>query len=133
MSASEKGSPITDRSGGRFATDHSNGRLGPELVVRGKLTGKGRLAIEGRFEGDLEFNGEVAVGSEGVIVASPRVHRLIVEGKVEGHVVAKDSVVVRSTGVISGDVRAPRVAIDDGGELRGGIEMDFDIPASELA
>jgi len=46
-------------------------------------------------------------------------------------VTAAGAVAVRPGGRLVGDVRARRIAIDDGGALEGGIEMDFDLPEGE--
>ncbi|MBX3275330.1 MAG: polymer-forming cytoskeletal protein [Sandaracinaceae bacterium] len=103
-----------------------DGTLGPDLVVHGKLDGKSDLRIDGVFEGEIDVDGALAIGPEGSVVASLRVGSLEVEGEVRGDVSATDGVAVRAGGRLVGDVRARRIAIDDGGSLEGGIDMDFD-------
>lgn len=105
-----------------------DGTIGPDLLVRGKLDGKSDLRIEGSFEGEIDVDGTVSVGPEGSIRAAVRVAVLEVEGEVHGDVIASGSVLVRPGGRLVGDVRARQVAIDDGGSLQGGIDMDFDLP-----
>jgi len=108
----------------------TGGLFGPSFVVRGRLTGHGDLAVDGRFEGDIAVAGDITVGAEGSITAGCEVASLVVEGHVRGNVVATSAVTVRAGGRIDGDVRAPRVAIEDGATLHGGIEMDFEIPGA---
>jgi len=103
------------------------GLFGPSFVVRGRLTGEGDLEIQGRFEGDVSVAGTITVGPGAAVVAGLEVATAVVDGHVRGNVVATSAVHVRTGGRIDGDVRAPRVAIDDGGTLQGGIEMDFEI------
>ena len=105
-----------------------DGTIGPDLVVRGRLDGKSDLRIEGTFEGEIDVEGTVSVGPEGSVRAAVRVGSLEIEGEVHGEVIAQSGVLVRPGGRLFGDVRARQVAIDDGGSLQGGIDMDFDLP-----
>lgn len=105
------------------------GYFGPHLVAQGKLSGRGDLVIDGRFEGGVDIEGALTVAAQGVLLATTSVTDLIVDGHVKGNVFASDAVAVREGGRLDGDVRARRVSIDDGGVLQGGIEMDFEVPA----
>lgn len=109
----------------------TDGIIGPDLVVHGKLEGKSDLRIEGVFDGELHVEGEVVVGPDASVTAPVQVGSLEVEGEVRGDVVARDAVAVRPGGRLLGDVRARRVAIDDGGALQGGVDMEFELPESE--
>ena len=106
-----------------------DGTFGPDLVVHGKLDGKSDLRIEGIFEGEIVVDGTVSVGPEGAIRAPVRVGSLEIEGQVHGNVIASGGVAVRPGGRLFGDVHARHVAIEDGGSLQGGIDMEFDLPA----
>lgn len=106
----------------------TDGIIGPDLVVHGRLGGKSDLRIEGVFDGELEVDGEVVIGPDGSVNAPAQVTSLEVEGEVRGDVVASDAVAIRPGGRLLGDVRARRISIDDGGSLQGGIEMDFELP-----
>lgn len=111
-----------------MTTRSTNGYIGPNLVIHGRLSGQGEIQIDGRLEGDLEVEGTVSVGPTGVVLAAASADVVEVMGHVRGNVVATTEVAVRDGGRIDGDVRAPRVGIDDGGSLVGGIEMDFELP-----
>ena len=103
-----------------------DGNVGPELILRGRLTGRSDLRVQGTVEGEVELEGTLIVSPEGRVVAPLDVDELEVEGSVRGNVRALSAVAVRPGGRLIGDVRAPRIAIDDGGALQGGIEMEFD-------
>lgn len=109
----------------------ATGYIGPNLVIHGRLSGRGELYIDGRIEGDLAVEGSVEVGATGVVLAAVEADRVAIGGHVRGPVTAGDEVAVRDGGRLDGDVRAPRVAIEDGGALHGGIEMDFDLSGDE--
>lgn len=106
-----------------------DGSLGPDLVVQGRLSGKSdSLRIDGVLEGEVDVDAAVTVGPDGRLNAPTRVRTLDVEGDVRGDVTALDAVTILPGGRLAGDVRAKRIAIDDGGSLQGGIDMDFDLP-----
>jgi len=103
------------------------GYLGPQLAVRGRLSGTGHVTIDGAFEGEIEVAGHVAIGAGAHVRAPIRARAVAVAGHVEGAVSAVD-VHVRAGGQLAGDVRAQSVGLDDGGALLGMVEMDFELP-----
>lgn len=105
----------------------AEGVIGPHLVVRGRLDGKGDLRVEGVLEGELDLEGTIAVGTDGTVVGPVRARNVEISGEVHGHVLADDTVAIRAGGRVQGDVRARRIAIDDGAALHGAIEMEFDL------
>ncbi len=106
------------------------GFIGPELVVRGRLTGEGDLCIEGVFEGELQLQGNLRVGGRGRVRGPVMARWVAVEGRLEGDIDAGE-VLVREGGRLVGDVRAPRVGLEDGGALLGTVEMDVELPEFE--
>ncbi|MEC7518979.1 MAG: polymer-forming cytoskeletal protein [Myxococcota bacterium] len=114
-----------------MSSRRTDGTIGPELVVHGSLNGKSDLRIDGAFDGELRLDGALVVGPEGRVHAPVSVSDLELEGELRGDVTAAGAVAVRPGGRLVGDVRARRIAIDDGGALEGGIEMDFDLPEGE--
>ena len=105
-----------------------DGSIGPDFVVHGRLDGKSDLRIDGIFEGQINIDGAIVVGPEGSVQGDIVVHSLDVAGRLRGDVKASASVTIRSGGRLHGDVTARQVAIDDGGVLQGGIEMEFELP-----
>jgi cytoskeletal protein CcmA (bactofilin family) len=74
------------------------------------------------------MEGVLRVGESGVVVAAIEIGELETKGHVRGSVVASEAVSVLEGGRLDGDVRAPKVAIEDGGQLHGGVDMDFELP-----
>lgn len=111
-------------------TRRSDGCIGADLVVHGRLSGKSDLRIDGVLDGELDVEGAVVLGPEASVVAPVRVGSLEVEGELRGDVAASGAVSVRAGGRLVGDVRARRICVDDGGSLQGGIEMDFELPGA---
>jgi cytoskeletal protein CcmA (bactofilin family) len=110
----------------------AEGVIGPQLVVRGRLAGKGGLHVDGVLEAEVDLDGTLTVGPEGTVVGPVKVRALEVAGELHGDVHAVESVAIRPGGRVQGDVRAPRIAVDDGAVLHGGIEMDFEAGEEEL-
>ncbi|MEM9073318.1 MAG: polymer-forming cytoskeletal protein [Myxococcota bacterium] len=106
------------------------GYIGPELTVRGHLTGEGDVVVDGSFEGEMTFQGRLVIGGSGRVRAPISATAVSVAGQLEGNVEAGE-VLVRDGGHLLGDVRAPRVGLEDGGALLGTVEMDVDLPDFE--
>jgi len=87
--------------------------------------------VEGRLEGEVAIRGDIEVGVGGTVRAPVRAENVDVRGTLIGEVGAQGSCAVRRGGLLEGDVRAARVALEDGGELAGAVDMDFDLPAGE--
>ena len=111
-------SPASSSSGGRAL-------LGPSIAMQGNLAGKEDLLIEGRFEGEIRVPGhQVTIGRQGNVEAEIRARRIVVEGKLAGNIVAEEQAVVRATGRVQGDIKSPKVALDEGCQFKGRIDME---------
>ena len=97
--------------------------IGPQITVRGTLTGEENLLVEGRVEGGLSLSGHLVVAEGGVVSADIDVESIEVHGEVEGDIVASHSVTIERGATVRGNVRAPRVIIVDGASFRGRIDM----------
>lgn len=107
--------------------DHEiKGFFGPALTIRGKLSGAGSLRLAGRFEGEIQLDGQLVVDAGGRLVGPMTARQIAVDGRVDGAVAGED-VAIREGGRVVGDVRAVRVALEDGGVLDGTVEMDVDL------
>ena len=113
---------------------HSNPRststcvLGPQITVRGGLSGEEDLVVEGRLEGTVSLAGHLVVAVGGVVEADVDVESLEVHGRVQGDIVASRSVTIDKGAEVSGNVRAPRVIIHDGARFSGSVDMEVQLP-----
>ena len=105
--------PENRTAGGRPAT------VGSSVAVRGELVGREDLTIDGTFEGEIKVTGCLVT--------------IAVEGSIRGNLIAEDQVIVRASGRMEGDIQAPRVALDEGCQFRGNIDMEPARPAEETA
>lgn len=98
--------------------------IGRSITIRGDVTGDEDLLIQGRVDGSVDLKEHaVTVGSDGEVKASMIGRVVVVEGRVEGDINSDDQVILRGTAWVKGDITAPRVVLEDGARLQGGIDM----------
>ena len=99
--------------------------IGQSVQIKGELTGKEDLTIEGKVEGKITLNDHaLTVGANGRIHGEVRAKSVVVVGEVDGNILADDKVEVAATGSMKGDIVAPRVILADGARFKGTIDMD---------
>ena len=98
--------------------------IGPTISIKGDLTGDEDLLIEGRVEGKVQFpRHSVTIGKNGTIKADIYGRTITVEGTVEGNLYGDEQLIVRHSGTVRGNIVAPRVALEDGSNFKGNIDM----------
>ena len=98
--------------------------IGQSLVIKGELSGSEDMTVEGSVEGTVELRQNVlTIGPNGKITAQVFAKAVIVLGKVDGNITASEKVEIREGGSVHGDVVSPRVAIADGADFCGSIDM----------
>ena len=116
---------LTESVGLAPAPDVSGGTvLGRSAVLRGELSVKEDLVIEGQFEGSLTVGGQrVTIGPEATVKSDIHAREAIVLGAVEGNISAQQRIEVRKTGRAVGNLTAPSVVIECGAYFKGKIEI----------
>ena len=105
--------------------------IGKSIVIKGEVSGSEDLTIEGQVEGKIELREHnLTVGSTGRVHADIAAKSIIVLGQVRGNLTANEKVDIREKGSVEGDIVAPRVAIADGADFRGSIDMRRKEPAA---
>jgi cytoskeletal protein CcmA (bactofilin family) len=99
--------------------------IGPSIAIQGDLSGEEDLSIHGRVQGTVDVKGNsVTIGETGRVKADVYAKTIIVEGEVEGNLFGGDQIILRSSGNVRGNLTAPRVALDDGAQFKGAIDME---------
>ena len=110
---------ISPTSGSRVQTV-----LGQGVLVKGDLSGKEDLLIEGECEGTLNFQDHcLTIGPVSQVRSEIHARQVVVHGTVNGRISAKDRVEIRKTGTVVGDIVSAGVAIEDGAYFKGSIEI----------
>jgi len=98
--------------------------IGSSIFIKGDLTGEEDLSIEGRLEGRIESRRHsVTVGKNGRIKGDIYGKLITVEGTVEGNLYGEEQLIVRHSGTVRGNIVSPRIALEDGSNFKGSIDM----------
>ncbi len=94
------------------------------ICIKGELTGKADLVIDGDVQGSIRLgDSRLTVGQLGNIRANIEASEIVVRGQVQGNLRGRERVVLGNSCNVLGDVEAPRVAIEDGAKFKGRVEM----------
>jgi cytoskeletal protein CcmA (bactofilin family) len=98
--------------------------LGRSMVLKGELSGKEDLTVEGQFEGIIDVaDNTVTIGAQGQVKSEIRARHVVVHGSVSGKIAAREKIDIRRTGNVIGDLVSAGVAIEDGAYFKGSIEI----------
>ncbi len=98
--------------------------IGKSIVFKGELSGDEDLQIDGQVEGTVSLPGnELTIGVTAQITAEVSAKSVQVVGKITGNVTATERVEVHSNGEVKGDIKAPKLLIQEGAVINGGIQM----------
>ena len=98
--------------------------IGASVVIKGELSAKEDLTISGRVEGKIEVRDHVVrVGREAQVHAEIAARAVLVEGTVKGNITATERIELLEHGSVEGDISAPKIAMAEGAQFRGKIDM----------
>lgn len=92
--------------------------IGAESAIRGELTSKGTVRVDGSVEGSVTADCLV-IGEKGVVTGDAAVRQMVVGGRIVGNIRAAEGVDIQRTGDVCGDIFAVRLSIADGGKFDG--------------
>ena len=98
--------------------------IAPDMVVTGDLRAEGIVRIEGRVAGNVNAEHQILLSPGGVIEGNLVTREAVLGGEVHGTVTATERVEVQTTAHVHGDIVTPRLLIQEGGQLNGGIRME---------
>ena len=103
-------------------TDKLETFLGMNSSFKGELNVRGTLRIDGTAEGQLDAD-YVILSETGEVKGEIKAKKILIGGKMDGNVRAQELVEIKSKGRVLGDIFTPKLAIIEGGELNGKVEM----------
>lgn len=105
-------------------TNQNQTVLGRSMILRGDLTGKEDLLVEGQIEGTINLPEHcVTVGASGEVKAEIHARHVVILGSVTGNISAGERIEIRKTGRVVGDLVAAGIAIEDGAFFKGSIDI----------
>ena len=102
-----------------------------DLVVTGDLQAEGVIRIEGRVAGNVMSGVQVLLSEGSVVEGDIRTREAVLGGEVHGTVIASERVEVQPTAAVHGDIITPRLLIQEGGRVNGGVRMESLVEAAE--
>jgi len=98
--------------------------IGGSLFIKGEVSGSEDMTVEGRVEGKIHLKDHnITIAQNGRVNAEVHARSVTVHGEVTGNVHADEKIEISETGRLTGDLFAPRVAISDGAQFRGNVDM----------
>jgi cytoskeletal protein CcmA (bactofilin family) len=104
--------------------------LGSSMIIKGELSASEDLTLSGKMEGRISVpDHTLTIGPHADIKAEIAGKSVIIMGAITGNITADEKVDIRATGAVTGDIVAPRLAVAEGGSLRGKVDMPRTRPA----
>jgi cytoskeletal protein CcmA (bactofilin family) len=114
--------------------------IGPESTLKGDLTSKGTVKVDGQVEGNVAADCLI-IGDAGNVIGDVTVREIVVGGRIAGNIHAADGVEIQCKAEVYGDIFAARLTIAEGARFDGRSTMQLqkkisytgdDIVASEI-
>lgn len=100
--------------------------IAPDITIEGKIEGSGHVRIAGRFQGDVNVDGDLSIESGATVTGSVRAHKVTVAGELIGNIENATHVELLSSGALTGDLKAGSLAVAAGSRMRGQAEFGWD-------
>jgi cytoskeletal protein CcmA (bactofilin family) len=103
-------------------TEHAT--IGASIVIKGDVSGKEHLIIDGTVEGAIHFpDHRVTIGRSSKVKPDIHAREVVVMGTVQGDIHCADLLDIRGDSHIEGQIITRRARIDDGAFLKGSVEI----------
>lgn len=107
------------------AAERVTSRLGASLRMKGEISGKEDLHVDGEFEGLIRLGeGKMTVGAAAKLTADIFAREVVVYGRVKGNVCAQDKIEIKKEGSLTGNLTMAQIVIEDGAQFKGSIEIE---------
>lgn len=98
--------------------------LGPQVTVTGEILSREPLTIQGEVEGIIDVTGHrLTIAEGGNVRADVKAKEIDVLGSLQGNIEGAEIVYIRSGARFLGDIQARGIVIEDGGFIRGHVDL----------
>ncbi len=103
--------------------------IGKSVTVRGELSGKEDLYMDGVVEGTISLpESRLTVGPNARVLADVAAHDVVIYGFVDGNIKATGRIELRESAVVKGDLMAGRLSIEENATIKGRVEVSETAP-----
>lgn len=97
--------------------------IGETVTIRGRLSGRENIIVNGEIEGDLEIpSHRLTIGMAGRLRGDVLAAEVVALGTIDGNIDARQSFVLSASARMTGDIRTPSLKIEQGALFKGKIE-----------
>jgi len=97
--------------------------IGRDAHIKGTVTATGLIRIDGRVEGEVLHQGDVAIGESGNVAADIKARNVTIAGTVTGNVEASGKLELLGSARLTGDIVVASLVIGEGALFKGSSEM----------
>jgi cytoskeletal protein CcmA (bactofilin family) len=97
--------------------------IGPETEVKGDVSVRGSMRMDGRVEGNLSVMDSLYMGKGAYVHGEVHCKDGVIAGKVEGNVVAQGALELQSSATVLGDVKCRNLVLARDAFLDGHVSM----------
>jgi cytoskeletal protein CcmA (bactofilin family) len=115
--------PATNGENEPRASESKSTVLARDDSLTGKLQVKGGGQLLGKFNGQVECDGDLLIGPEAHVEGDIRSERVTIAGFVRGNITATSRLKIASTGRLEGDARVGALVVLEGGVHLGVIRV----------
>jgi cytoskeletal protein CcmA (bactofilin family) len=113
-------------------TPRAKAVLGKNVVIKGQIRSREDLTIEGEVEGTIEMmEHRLTIAANGRVRADVKAREIEVLGSIQGKIEAVEKVYIRKTAELIGNIHSAGIIIEDGGYIKGSIELSRLPPDSQ--
>lgn len=98
--------------------------IGKGVSITGQITSREDLIVDGNIEGTVEVHEHrVTIGPNGRVNATIKARHIVIQGQVNGDLQATEKLEIRKGAYLIGDVTTGSIVIEDGGLIKGSIDI----------
>ena len=105
---------------------HQESLIAADITIDGKIEGGGSVRIAGKFNGDVNVQGDLTIEAGAKLTGGVRADNITIAGELEGNVVEASRVDLLQTAVMIGDLKAGSLTVTAGARMRGQAEFGWD-------
>ena len=92
-------------------------------LIKGDITASGDFRLDGTLEGNIQLNGKLVVGDNGIVNGNILCQNANIIGTVNGNLSVKELLSLHSTARVKGDILINKLSIEPGAVFTGKCRM----------